>query len=110
MSDWLPRHAYDAFRRSSGMRPTPDGQEIRLGSSSPSLYMVPGDDVPAVCSGCGAELHGAALDSPAGWLCSSECPEIIRLWTEMNQKLDGTAIFSDPSLIPFSETGLDAPS
>lgn len=58
----------------------------------------PYGDVPDLCEGCGAPLHGCALDSPNGWLCGIDCGAFNP------EQLAASAI------VPFSETGLDAPS
>ncbi len=83
---------------------------MRINATRLMFAIDPIGDVPEVCSRCGMDLRGCAFDSPLGWLCSAECPAVLELWAEMNQRIDGTAIFNDPAWVPFSETGLDAPS
>jgi len=74
-SGWVPKAAFEAYRQSSSMVEIADGSELRLGASSPSLY-VDVERLPTVCSrGCGTELRGCFIDDPRGAFCSIECLE-----------------------------------
>lgn len=76
---------------------------MRIGPPKLLGLIDPYGDVPDLCEGCGAPLHGCALDSPNGWRCSMDCPADSggdRIVPEIAQT----------GMVPFSATGLNRPS